>query len=124
MFSSVDPSLAAGKMRKNYFVAGCCKHDFTESQAAPYIHLEYSVKIATFGSLKRVTESNFKISKSFPKSKINEFEFFINEETKNCKKNHQRLDRKYQFNIKAFKKYLSRDTIRLISLSEKLEKKK
>jgi hypothetical protein len=40
MFSSADLSLAAGKMRKNHFVTGSFRYDFTESQAAPCKHFQ------------------------------------------------------------------------------------
>ncbi len=83
----------------------------------------YSVKVAALGSLKRVTESIFKISKSFPRGNLKEFDFFINEEAKNCKKNISAWIESIILILQAFKKYLSRDTVRLISLSEMPEKK-
>ena len=41
MFSSVNPSLAAGKMRKKYLVTGSFQYAFTESQAASCMHFQY-----------------------------------------------------------------------------------
>ncbi len=79
----------------------------------------YSVKVAALGSLKRVTEIIFKISRSFPRRNLNEFDFFINEEAKNCKKNISAWTESINLILQALKKYLTRDTICLISLSEK-----
>jgi hypothetical protein len=76
------------------------------------MHLECQSRC--FGSLKRVTEIIFKISKSFSRRNLNEFDFFIHEEAKNCKKNISAWIESINLILQAFKKYLSRDTIRLI----------
>jgi hypothetical protein len=54
MFSSVDPSLAARKIRQNLLVAGGFWYDFTGSQAAFCKHNRF--KIAAVDSMKIITE--------------------------------------------------------------------
>jgi hypothetical protein len=61
MFSNADLSLAAGKMHKNLIITGGFRYDFTESQAASCKHFQYQNR--RYMSLKRVTETIFKIFK-------------------------------------------------------------
>jgi hypothetical protein len=72
-------SLAAGQTRNNKLVTGGFGYDFTESQADSCRHFIFSVKIADFGSLKRVTGRAFKLVNKFKETSYYfEFDFFIN----------------------------------------------
>jgi hypothetical protein len=53
MFSSADLSLAAGEIRKKYFVTGSFQYDFTESQAASCKHFQAKTLILNFSSTKK-----------------------------------------------------------------------
>ncbi len=95
MFFRVDHSVVAGK---NKIVTGGFRYAIIESQVVSCTH--FSVKISALGSVKRVTERIFKISK-YSNFKV---WFLIKEETKNCKKNQQRVCRKYQLDIISLNK--------------------
>jgi hypothetical protein len=53
MFFSADLSLAAGEMRKKYFVIGSFLYDFTESQAASCKHFQAKTLSLNFSSTKK-----------------------------------------------------------------------
>jgi hypothetical protein len=106
MFSSVNLSLAAGKMCKNKLVTAA-SGTIIQNHRLLFVSI-LGVKIAALGSLNRVTG---RISKKQLKFRV---QFCHELKNKKKIKNYQRMHRKYPFIIISHKKtYSSRDSIPL-----------
>ncbi len=106
------PQWLKGKCAR--IVTGGFRNDFTESQAASRSVCIFSAKIAPFRVFEEGYRKHFQ-SSNFKRASWN-FDNFINKETKNCKK-HQRMYRKYLFNIISLQKNIHLVTKSLSAIS-------